>query len=93
MIWSSFGKDGYAVGVSEVGDGEGHGGRGATTPSPCSAVTAATGCSSETSRAALNIVMHAPQLPRAGAERAVILPLEERDDMLYVKEVGVPYCK
>ena len=33
----------------------------------------------------LNIVMHAPNSP-GGAERAVILPLEERDDMLYVKE-------
>lgn len=84
MIWSSFGEEGYAVGIAESVTGK------VTGPwrqhrEPLFSRDGGHGMLFRDFDGGLNIVMHSPNSP-GGAERAIILPLEERDDMLYIKE-------
>ena len=84
MIWSSFGEDGYAVGIAESVTGKVTG-PWRHRPEPLFSRDGGHGMLFRDFDGGLNIVMHAPNSP-GGAERAVILPLEERGDMLYVKQ-------
>lgn len=84
MIWSSFGEEGYAVGISESETGKVTG-PWRHHPKPLFSRDGGHGMLFRDFDGNLNIVMHSPNSP-GGAERAVILPLEERGDMLYVKE-------
>lgn len=84
MIWSSFGKEGYAVGIAESVTGKVTG-PWRQHPEPLFSRDGGHGMLFRDFDGGLNIVMHSPNSP-GGAERAVILPLEERGDMLYVGE-------